>query len=97
MLDKRPVRTASKEILTLPPTKHALASGIALEWDLLTSAQQALKHHYIPLTSLSSRAVDIHNADLAGDKKIRESVVTMLNALPQYRHIALLGPREEYP
>ncbi|THX52623.1 hypothetical protein D6C84_02671 [Aureobasidium pullulans] len=78
MLDKRPVRTASKEILTLPPTKHALASGIALEWDLLTSAQQALKHHYIPLTSLSSRAVDMHNADLAGDKKIRDSVVTML-------------------
>ncbi|KAH0035998.1 hypothetical protein KCU78_g1974, partial [Aureobasidium melanogenum] len=78
MLDKRPVRTASKEVLTLPPTKYALASGIALEWDLLTSAQQALKYHYIPLTSLSSRAIDIHKADLQGDKKIRESIVTML-------------------
>ncbi|KAI5202649.1 hypothetical protein E4T39_04592 [Aureobasidium subglaciale] len=77
-LDKRPVRTASKEVLTLPPTKHALASGIALEWDLLVSAQQALKYHYIPLTSLSSRAIDIRNADLQGDKKIRENIVTML-------------------
>jgi chaperone required for assembly of F1-ATPase len=78
MLDKRPVRTATKDILTLPHTKRALASGIALEWDLLTSARQALKHHYIPLTSLSSRAIDIRNADAQGDSKIRDSIVTML-------------------
>ncbi len=46
-------------MLTVPPSKPHLAHAIALEWDLLTSAQQALKNHYIPLTSLTSRADDI--------------------------------------
>ena len=78
MLDKRHVRTPTKEKLTLPPTKHALATAIALEWDLLISSQQALKHHYIPLTSLTSRALDIHDADLNNDKTIRENIVKML-------------------
>lgn len=77
-LDKRPVRTPSKHVLTIPPSKPHLASGIALEWDLLVSAQQALKHHYIPLTSLTSRALDIAAADQAGDARVRESIVRML-------------------
>jgi chaperone required for assembly of F1-ATPase len=58
-LDSRPVRTPHKTILTIPPSKPHLAHAIALEWDLLTSAQQALKNHNIPLTSLTSRADDI--------------------------------------
>lgn len=78
MLDTRPIRTASKQILTLPKSKRALAASIALEWDLLVSAQQALKNHYIPLTSLASRAVDIQAADAQGRTKIREDLVTML-------------------
>lgn len=53
MLDSRPVRTATKQVLTLPQSKRALAAAIALEWDQLVSAQQALKQHYIPLTSLT--------------------------------------------
>ena len=78
MLDTRPVRTASKEILTLPPSKRPLAAAIALEWDLLVSAQQALKQHYIPLTSLTSRAMDIAIADTKGESEIRDSLSTML-------------------
>ena len=78
MLDTRPVRTASKAILTLPPSKRPLAAAIALEWDLLTSAQQALKQHYIPLTSLTSRAMDIAVADGEGNTEIREQLSVML-------------------
>ncbi|KAF2138138.1 uncharacterized protein K452DRAFT_301498 [Aplosporella prunicola CBS 121167] len=78
LLDSRPVRTASKGALTLPPNKHQLATAIALEWDLLVSAQQALKQHYIPLTSLTSRAIDIQTADAAGDSSIRDSIVKIM-------------------
>ncbi|EOD51717.1 putative mitochondrial molecular chaperone protein [Neofusicoccum parvum UCRNP2] len=78
LLDSRPVRTASKNILTIPPNKQQLAAAIALEWDLLLNAQQALKQHYVPLTSLTSRAVDIQAADAAGDSSIRDSITKML-------------------
>jgi len=64
--------------LTIPHSKHPLAAAIALEWDLLVSAQQALKHHYIPLTSLASRAVDVANADARGIKNIREDMIKMM-------------------
>lgn len=78
LLDSRPVRTASKNVLTIPPNKQQLAAAIALEWDLLLNAQQALKQHYIPLTSLTSRAIDIQAADASGDSSIRDSIVKML-------------------
>jgi len=77
-LDTRPVRTAARQVLTLPHGKRALAASIAIEWDQLVSAQQALKHHYIPMTSLTSRAIDLETADRNGDGSIRESIVTML-------------------
>lgn len=77
-LDSRPVRTPSKAILTIPHNKHQLATAIALEWDLLVNAQQALKHHYIPLTSLASRALDIQRADAEGKPEVREAIVKML-------------------
>jgi ATP synthase F1 complex assembly factor 2 len=73
-LDKRPLRRPTKDILTVPHHKPHLASAIALEWDLLVSAQQALKHHLIPLTSLVSRALDIQDSD-AGDRAIRAGIV----------------------
>lgn len=78
MLDSRPVRTSPKNILTVPHSKHQLAAGIALEWDLLVSAQQAVKHHYIPLTSLTARALDIDTADRAGNTKLRDDLVKMI-------------------
>lgn len=77
-LDSRPVRTPSKDILTVPATKHQLATAIALEWDLLVSAQQALKTHYIPMTSLAARAKDIEQADAEGNTKVRDDIIRMM-------------------
>ncbi|KAH0543248.1 hypothetical protein FGG08_002412 [Glutinoglossum americanum] len=76
-LDHRPIRTPSKTILTLPHSKSHLATAIALEWDLLTSASQALKQHLIPLTSLASRAAEIQALDSKGDTRIRGEIVSM--------------------
>ena len=42
------------------------------------SAQQALKEHYIPITSLAARALDIQEADAAGNTALREGIVAML-------------------
>ncbi|KAI8951800.1 hypothetical protein F4801DRAFT_543558 [Xylaria longipes] len=67
-LDTRPLRRpTNKEIVRLPPTKPLLASALALEWDLLVSAQQATRQHLIPLTSLVCRALDIADDDAGRD------------------------------
>jgi len=75
MLDSRPVRTPTKQILVVPKTKAHLAHAVAIEWDLLTSAQQALKNHRIPMTSIVSRAQDIVEAEANGDSKIRQDIL----------------------
>lgn len=77
MLDTRPVRTASRAILTLPKDKPALATAIAIEWDMLLNAQQAVRQHYIPLTSLASRALDIADADKTSNTSLREGIIKM--------------------
>ncbi|EED12595.1 mitochondrial molecular chaperone (Atp12), putative [Talaromyces stipitatus ATCC 10500] len=74
LLDTRPVRSPTKAILTVPNTKRHLAEAIALEWDFLTSAQQALKQHLIPLTSLTTRATDIVQEDELGQQRIRQEI-----------------------
>ncbi|KGQ10034.1 Protein atp12 [Beauveria bassiana D1-5] len=54
LLDARPLRHPNnKEIVRVPLSKPTLATALAIEWDLLTSAQQATQQHLIPLTSLS--------------------------------------------
>ncbi|KAF2815782.1 ATP12-domain-containing protein, partial [Mytilinidion resinicola] len=77
-LDTRPVRTPTKDILTVPHGKHHLAAAIALEWDLLVSIQQALKTHNIPMTSLASRALDIQAADADEKSSVRNDIVKMM-------------------
>ncbi|KAK2626580.1 hypothetical protein QTJ16_003755 [Diplocarpon rosae] len=80
-LDTRPLRRPTKTVLTIPHSKPALATAIALEWDLLTSAQQALQHHLIPLTSLVSRALDIADEDASTSSiagPIRAGITTTL-------------------
>ncbi|KAF2480920.1 hypothetical protein BDY17DRAFT_302649, partial [Neohortaea acidophila] len=79
-LDTRPVRNSKRQVITLPPSKRALASAIALEWDQLVNAQQALKQHYVPLTSLTSRATDLETADADEGlgNKIRENIINTL-------------------
>jgi ATP synthase mitochondrial F1 complex assembly factor 2 len=69
------MRTPSKAILTIPRTKPHLASAIALEWDLLTSVQQALKQHLIPLTSITARAEDIVEQEKNEVSTIRNDIV----------------------
>lgn len=75
LLDKRPVRTPNKDILSIPPTKPHLAHAVALEWDVMTSAQQALKSHLIPLTSLSARAADIIREESEGVTTTRDQII----------------------
>ncbi len=77
-LDSRPVRTPSKTPLTIPLSKPHLAHAIALEWDLLISAQQALKNFHIPLTSMTSRAQDIAEEEANGGSKIRSDIIRTL-------------------
>lgn len=73
-LDARPLRHPNtKEIVRVPLSKPTLATALAIEWDLITSAQQATRQHLIPLTSLVCRALDIA-ADDAGDATIRTAI-----------------------
>ncbi|KAL5115492.1 hypothetical protein ACEQ8H_006633 [Pleosporales sp. CAS-2024a] len=78
LLDSRPVRTPAQAALTLPASKPQLATAIALEWDRLQSAQQALKTHYLPLTSLAARALDMARADAHGEPRVRRDVLALL-------------------
>ncbi|KAG5664360.1 hypothetical protein KAF25_008094 [Fusarium avenaceum] len=81
-LDTRPLRhPVSKEIVQIPITKPDLASALAFEWDLMTSAQDATRHHLIPLTSLTCRALDIAADDKVSRgeiSEIREAIATSL-------------------
>ncbi|KOS21986.1 Protein atp12 [Escovopsis weberi] len=81
-LDQRPLRhPQTKAIIRLPLSKPNLAFALALEWDILTSSQQATKQHLIPLTSLVCRALDIAADDLSTSpesSKIRAALTTTL-------------------
>ncbi|KAK1758513.1 hypothetical protein QBC47DRAFT_411202 [Echria macrotheca] len=77
-LDTRPLRHPStREIIRLPPSKHALAAALAVEWDSLRSAQDATRQHLIPLTSLTCRAIDFVASDSA-DQELRKATVESL-------------------
>ena len=77
-LDARPVRTPNKTVLTVPLSKPHLAHAVAIEWDMLVSAQQALKNHNIPITSIVSRAQDLIESESRGDHKPRDDIITMM-------------------
>ena len=70
------MRTPTKAILSIPSTKPQLAHAVALEWDVMTSAQQALKSHLIPMTSLAARAADIAIEDSKGVSTTRDQIIT---------------------
>jgi ATP synthase mitochondrial F1 complex assembly factor 2 len=80
MLDKRPVRTPTKNVISIPLSKPTLAHAVAIEWDLLSSAQEALKNHKIPMTSIVSRAHDILEADttVGPNNDVREAIQTTM-------------------
>jgi ATP synthase mitochondrial F1 complex assembly factor 2 len=79
-LDERPLRHPhTKEVVRIPLTKPNLAAALAIEWDSLTSAQEATRQHLIPLTSLVCRALDIQTDDQATNStspSIRSTIVT---------------------
>jgi len=77
-LDARPVRTPAKSILTVPSSKPHLAHAIAIEWDMLESAQQALKNHNIPMTSIVARTQDIVEAEERDDMRVRDEITTVM-------------------
>ena len=91
-LDTRPVKnplTKSSEPLQIPASKTDLATAVALEWDLLTSASDALRSHLIPLTSLSSRAqsLAIEDAEAARGNEVFKGEGTrydIINTLLRY-------------
>lgn len=84
-LDTRPVRNPStKTPLPIPTSKPHLATAIALEWDLLVSAQQALRSHLIPLTSIASRAHDILLQDSTSTGTITQIRTEIMDNLIRY-------------
>lgn len=73
-LDTRTVRNpTTKTPLLIPPSKPHLATALALEWDLLISAQQATRSHLIPITSLTSRAQTLALADASSQEHVASS------------------------
>lgn len=81
-LDARPVKTPAKSNLTIPKSKAHLAHAVAIEWDLLVSAQAALKNHNIPMTSIAARAQDIAESESKGDRTERDKILrTMMRYL----------------
>ncbi|RCI09514.1 hypothetical protein L249_3948 [Ophiocordyceps polyrhachis-furcata BCC 54312] len=78
-LDERPLKhPRSKKVIRLPPSKPILAIALAVEWDRLTSAQQATKEHLVPLTSIICRALDIEADDGSGLGKMRGDITANL-------------------
>ncbi|KAJ9502839.1 ATP synthase mitochondrial F1 complex assembly factor 2 [Exophiala xenobiotica] len=77
-LDSRPVRTPSKSTLKIPHSKPHLAYAIAIEWDMLESAQQALKNHNIPMTSIAARAQDLLESEAQGDRTVRDEIIPVM-------------------
>lgn len=86
--------------MCLPHSKPNLASALALEWDLLTSAQEATRQHLIPLTSLTCRAIDIEADDArpaGAQPSIRETITeTVLHYLDTDSLLCWVPPAGPY-
>lgn len=84
-LDSRPLRhPQTKEVVRIPVSKPDLAYALALEWDLLTSAQEATRQHLIPLTSTICRALDIAVDDAAEGPEHSKIRTTIANTVLRY-------------
>ncbi|KAF7363315.1 Nt-Gln-amidase domain-containing protein [Mycena sanguinolenta] len=55
LLDGRPLKTPSGNVLVMPPQKSLVSTLIAAEWE---NQERLLKHHALPMTALASRAID---------------------------------------
>ncbi|KZO95722.1 ATP12-domain-containing protein, partial [Calocera viscosa TUFC12733] len=70
-LDKRPLKTPTGKPLAIPSSKPLLASLIAHEWDIQDSI---IKPHALPVTSLTSRALDGMHTDTV-HAQVREALL----------------------
>jgi len=71
MLDKRPLKTPSGKLLTVPASRPLLATLIAHEWDC---QDNTIKPHALPVTSLASRALDgLYNETV--HREVREALL----------------------
>ena len=82
--------------MCLPLSKPSLAFAIALEWDALTSSQQATKQHLIPLTSLVCRAIDLEQDDASGGRIRGEITTSVLRYLDTDSLLCWAPPAGEY-
>ncbi|KAF3936962.1 hypothetical protein ABW19_dt0208103 [Dactylella cylindrospora] len=73
LLDTRPIKTPAKHIISIPATKPLLAHALQVEWALMRTSKEALRSHFIPLTSLVSRAIDLEESEKSGKSEALES------------------------
>ncbi|KAF3917838.1 hypothetical protein ABW20_dc0105648 [Dactylellina cionopaga] len=86
LLDTHPVKTSSKQIISVPTSKPLLAHAIQIEWALMRNSKEAVKSHFIPITSLTSRAIELEEADRTGKK---------IEATEEIKEGELRGTREQ--
>ncbi|KAK6521091.1 ATP synthase complex assembly protein atp12 [Arthrobotrys conoides] len=63
LLDTRSIKTSAKNDVSVPVNKPLLAYALQVEWATMRNSKEALKSHFIPLTSLASRAIDLEVAE----------------------------------
>ncbi|KAK6503093.1 ATP synthase complex assembly protein atp12 [Arthrobotrys musiformis] len=66
LLDARSIKTSAKNDVSVPVNKPLLAYALQVEWATMRNSKEALKSHFIPLTSLASRAIDLETAERDG-------------------------------
>jgi ATP synthase F1 complex assembly factor 2 len=74
-IDRSIRHPTTKQIIRIPLSKPHLATGLALEWDLLRSIADVTKSHLIPLTSLTCRALDTLEEEAHNGTSIRDSIM----------------------
>lgn len=80
LLDDKPIKTPGGNQLVIPNSKPTLAHLIVHEWTILPSLK--IKPHLVPLTSLSSRAIDLtyrtENSNQLIDSSILDNITDAL-------------------
>ncbi|KAJ7738530.1 ATP12-domain-containing protein [Mycena maculata] len=75
LLDHRALKTPSGNTLLLPPEKSLVATLVAAEWE---NQETMLKHHALPMTALTSRAID-EMVDEATRAEVRQALLEYLD------------------
>lgn len=98
-LDKKTVKTPLGFDLKIPPSKRSLAYLLGNEWKSLPSLQ--IRPYLVPLTSLTSRCIDLDEAQRTDDVEIKAKVgdlSTVKNLLLRYLDtdtMLVFSPKED--